>query len=407
MRPVSFSARIICLALCCYFWSGVSPVFGEAPQRLIDSMTVAIKQNPKDPRPYFKRAQSYVELHVSTPNLQRALIDIDKAISLAPKEFEYRLLKGQICATMHNKSQADASFADAARLARPRASDYTTIARFLRCSARPHEAIIFASKALKLEPSCIDARFERALLRRTIGEEHGALEDLGVIIKAKACGFWPYLARGEIYANRLENDKALADYSEGIKRFPDARQLYVARATLYQLMRLHQPAIKDLTVALKLYPDDATTRQLRAKHFMHIKRFKEARGDYDQIIDVLAEKIHLTGTELAECYRYRAECSLKLGEPESAIVDFSEAMKHDTTVKFASRILEARARAYFALKKYESCVADLTKAMSTPQDTGTQVRLLLARSKAYEALGKTKLAAKDRAIANNLTTKLF
>ena len=156
-----------------------------------------------------------------------------------------------------------------------------------------------------------------------------------------------YYARGDIYLQVGEYDKALADYDKAVSLEPQNPEMFIARGCVYVSMG-------DLTSAV---------------------------ADFDRAIAVKPTN--------AMAYANRGAAYSKLGDVQRAIEDYSSAIQYEP--RYANSYAN-RAYAYYKLEEYEKGMADCDKAIKLrPDDANAYCN----RGHCRAALGDAEGAASD------------
>jgi regulator of sirC expression with transglutaminase-like and TPR domain len=103
------------------------------------------------------------------------------------------------------------------------------------------------------------------------------------------------------------------------------------RAVIYSKAGEHRKALKDFEQALKLYPDLVAAYYNRGLEYLRRGKFEKARADFSEAIDR-----HPLD---AQAFNNRGLANLKLGDREAAKRDFEEALKIAPGLKEAAQNL--------------------------------------------------------------------
>ena len=105
---------------------------------------------------------------------------------------------------------------------------------------------------LRLNPTHLDARFERALERRRGGDDVGAFEDYSEILRLNPAYYKAFNNRAELYFTRALYERALSDYEQATTLRPDYTMAVVGKTlALHALgrveaaLRLWKPLLAD------------------------------------------------------------------------------------------------------------------------------------------------------------------
>jgi tetratricopeptide (TPR) repeat protein len=121
-----------------------------------------------------------------------------------------------------------------------------------------------------------------------------------------------YVARGECYIALGQPDKAIADFTAGLKKDPKSEFVLTRRAEVYCQMKQFKAAISDATSFV------AVSRAPRS--YLFRGRIYLDSGDYKKAIEDFSSAIKLD-PGVAEYYSMRAVCYEKLGRRDLAKAD--------------------------------------------------------------------------------------
>ncbi len=141
--------------------------------------------------------------------------------------------------------------------------------------------------------------------------------------------------RGDLYVRQGRLEEALSDYGEALRLTPVYAEAYWDRGNAYLEKRDYDRAIADFTEAIRLNP--ASSYACNQRGLAHERRgeIDKAIADYSQAIE-----IHLDADapslspgvairNLATNYVNRGRACFKLGRPDRALADLSEAIRVD------------------------------------------------------------------------------
>jgi tetratricopeptide (TPR) repeat protein len=146
----------------------------------------------------------------------------------------------------------------------------------------------------------------------------------------KAIGIDPnmsqsYFARGLLYANSGDNNKAFADFSKAIELDENFVEAYSNRANMYLKLREFQQAVSDCTKAIELMSGDGEKScepyYNRGIAYANMGEAEKALDDYIKVIELAPEN--------AEAY---AKCGLLcsgLGREQEAICNYEKFLELD------------------------------------------------------------------------------
>lgn len=190
------------------------------------------------------------------PELQRALEDANKAISLEPKSKSAYMQRGLVYSFMQDYKSA---IEDAEMMISvfPDAGDgYLARAGAYLMMGNQDDALKDYNKAIPLfDPKSMEAfgaYMARSMVHGMRSDYGKALEDANSAIKANP-NFWGgYSQRGSVYIAMKDYDKSLESYNKAISMDPKNGPAYYSRSNLYTLMGKKGLAKQDIRKACEL-----------------------------------------------------------------------------------------------------------------------------------------------------------
>lgn len=188
--------------------------------------------------------------------LEKSLVDVNKAIGVDPKNAPAYMWRGGIWA---GKLKWDKAFAD---------YDKTIKLKFLhpvafwgrgaasRVMGKYDQAIADFNKAIKLNPKFADAYCFRCQAWWAKHQYDKAMADCNKAVELKPQDDRPYFDRGNVWFSKRQYDKAIADYTKAIKLDPKLADAYYNRAMVWKVKRQYAKAIKDYNKAIELDPNN-------------------------------------------------------------------------------------------------------------------------------------------------------
>jgi tetratricopeptide (TPR) repeat protein len=139
--------------------------------------------------------------------------------------------------------------------------------------------------------------------------------------------FFAYYGRANVYAEWGEHEKAVADYTAAVNLWPEHTSPYMFRARSYTALGEDGKAVADYTQVITLGqagrvdPLNLTAAYIeRAEFYRKERRYEEALADYD-------EAVGRGGPNLSIAYGNRGIVYRLIGEADRAIEDFTEALR--------------------------------------------------------------------------------
>lgn len=127
-----------------------------------------------------------------------------------------------------------------------------------------------------------------------------------------------YIVAGTVHLRKLEYDQAEAVYSQFVKAFPNTALPYYQRGYFRREVFNNNGALKDLAEVVKRYNKDQYVLMTRAKLNKKTGRHKDAIADFNAL-----EKLGVYS------YARRAECYAALDQYDQAIKDYKKALDQD------------------------------------------------------------------------------
>jgi tetratricopeptide (TPR) repeat protein len=201
---------------------------------------------------------------------------------------------------------------------------------------------------LRLEPKNARAYRERGVCYTHTGEYEKALANETAAIALTPGDPWAYYYRANVHRLRDRTSLALDDYTAAINRDRDGdRKLapaYRARGMIYLDRAEYDRAIPDLTRTLELEQEDTTTRQARCLAYLKDGEWKKALLDADAVIAHDPQNV--------EAYKLRGQAHLALREYRKAHKDFTHVIR-----------LHRDAEAYYLRARTKAELGDFAEAI--------------------------------------------
>lgn len=190
------------------------------------------------------------------------------------------------------------------------------------------------------------------LVEEEISDEEAAasVEETVRDMRLKTHGADAYFARGVLYAEEGDYERALAAYDEALRLTSDDGEIYQHRAEANLELDRYAEAVADATQALRLDPDDADAYRVRAAALLAQQKFQAAIDDCDRA---------LRAGKNGYAYQVRGQAQGALGDWRAALADFRLAIRYSDEP--AEAYLD-RAEAYEQLGMPHEARADREKA---------------------------------------------
>ena len=168
---------------------------------------------------------------------------------------------------------------------------------------------------------------------------------------------WAFYNRGSGYEGKQDFNRAIADYSEAIRRNPKDGGFYWARGHAYSAKKEYDRAISDLNTAIRLNPKngwffhdrgwayfnkqdydravadfaEAIRSKSDAEFFFGRGFAYERKGQYDRSLQDYDQAIKLNPS-MARAFYYRSLLKDKNGDKTGATADMNEARRLDPNI---------------------------------------------------------------------------
>ena len=269
--------------------------------------------------PYYHRGRALREKR----DWDRAIADLDKAITIDPKMHVALLERGLTWWDKNDPDRAIADFGEAIRVKPDYVDAFFHRARIWNDVKRDYDrAIADDSEAIRLNPKFASAYNNRAIAYGNKGERDKAIADWTEVIKLDPKRTGAFFERARAWRGKRDWDHAIADYDEALKLDPKMHVALLERALSWWDKGDADKAIADLGEAIRVKPDYANA-------FFHRARvWNDSKRDFDRSIADGSEAIRLN-PKFVLAFNNRAIAYGNKGERDKAIADWSEVIKLD------------------------------------------------------------------------------
>jgi tetratricopeptide (TPR) repeat protein len=195
--------------------------------------------------------------HFRSGELDAALVDINKAIELDPKNVEAFYIRSAIRSKTGDTVGALADYnkiIDLAPMARGVEVIYTNRSMIRLQSGDIDGALVDLDKAISINPNVAEIHNGRAIARFQKGDLDGALADYEKAIELNPALPSALMGRGYFRMQKGDFDGALADFDKAIELKPNYADVYVDRGMVRGLQGNIDEAIRDMKKAASLNP---------------------------------------------------------------------------------------------------------------------------------------------------------
>ncbi len=248
--------------------------------------------------------------------LDKALAAIDKAIQLQPNNPNLYSQKHAVLGDLKRYREAAAAINKAIELS-PRAVFYFNRAIVRKDLGDKQGAIDDYNQAIKINPNLADAYYNRGLVRSELGDKQGEIDDYNQAIKINPNYAQAYYNRGNARFVLGDKQGAIDDYNLAIKFNPNLALAYNNRGIVRDDLGDKQGAIDDYNLAIKFNPNLALA-------YINRGIVRKDLGDKPGAIDDYTQAIKFN-PNLAQAYYNRGIVYYQLGDKQKAREDLQRA----------------------------------------------------------------------------------
>lgn len=235
-------------------------------------------------------AQEAIE-EIGDDQLPDAIALLESLFNIYPNSAIGHDLMGIIHLRNDHLTAAKQSFEKAVELQPTFAIAWYNLGRTAMKMGETTDAQRYLDEAIILQSDLTKAYFDRALLRKTIGDKEGAIEDYDRIIKMKGDAYIEaFLNRGLTRKMLGDFNGALKDINQAIKNFPEDAMLYKNRGNLYFMFNQPRQAIEDFTKAIELDNDFAEAYFNRGIAHFSVQETQQGCEDLNEAASLGYEK---------------------------------------------------------------------------------------------------------------------
>ncbi|MGC8638586.1 MAG: tetratricopeptide repeat protein [Isosphaeraceae bacterium] len=391
-----------------------------------------IARHHRDIQALIKRGNCYCRLDQP----KRAIPDFEQAIHYNPFHPGGYTDLGIALLMLGRNEEARAMFTQAIRVWNGPAS---TIERFLDVAASPGggslpmfpvlntAGSLSKKKSLQIIQGHATAHSGLGQAYHRLGEDERAIAEYNQAIKIYPDDPNAFIGRGDCCLSLGEPDRALDNYNEAIRLGPNYSRAYARRGKLLETKGEWDKAQADYDKAIQLDPNFTYAFRLRAgllsRRGQNAKAFADAElagrlspqdagafkdrggilvrmGHYQQAIDELNKAVELD-PNLATAYLNRGAAYNSLGQYERAIKDLEKALELDPQSAPAHTNIGL---AYFMIGQYDRAALDLSEAVRLAPKSAV---VHFNRANVYARLGLKEQAIVDYEAAGRLHPQLI
>jgi tetratricopeptide (TPR) repeat protein len=300
---------------------------------------------------------------------KQAQEDLEKAVTLDPKQPEAQLHLAQLYLLESDKRHALACLEQAIRWA-TKAGDIRAKALMMQSGLVEDAAKRRASldEAVRIAPSDPAVLLAHGLLLADLGEFDKAMADLDKSIQLEPNRPRAHEAKAVLLARQKKYDQAMVSLDKARELEPQSTEPLMQEARIHSLQSNFNAAFHDLEQALQVNPDDLAVLLLRAGIYQEIGHPERALADIDRALKArptLAIALRVRPLLLA--------AQGKLQQDVDELENFRQANPHDlpTLMKLAASY-RYRGDESLAVGKHAEAIADYQRCLTfDPKDPGT------------------------------------
>ena len=352
----------------------------------VDVFDDVIAEAPTFTWTYVNRAICFAR----TDRHEKALADLDKALSLDPEDIGALTNRGNVLANLGRLEDALTAHDTALGFASDYAMAHSNRGNVLVSLGRHEEAIEAFSKAIELDPSDDDLWHNRGRAYFEASRPVAALADFSKAVALAPNRVESYIGIGQALDRLGDLPGATQAYTAAIDLSDDNGDLFHDRAAVLAQDDRHETAIADFSRALDLGIDPPKTLSNRGLSRLALG---DASGAVDDLSDALAATSEATETDvIAMIYANRSLARRKKGDTEGALDDAVES------TRLAPHMIigyKQAAEASMALGRFADAVSWYGQALDLEDSNGDRYELLVNRGIAHQEIPDF-----DRALAD-------
>lgn len=387
---------------------------------LVD-LNKAVELAPQNDAWYNRRGNLYADIGEH----EKALEDYTRAIALSPEIAVYYANRGSSYYNLDKLDLAIADFTQCIKLEPDNAENFNSRGVIYHEAERYENAIADYSRAIALAPKIALYYLNRAQSYGRLDKLDEALEEAGRAIAMDSSNADNYNHRGNIYYDAQRYPEALEDYSRAVELNPQRALFYSNRALAHRKLKRLSEALSDYGVALQFEPENPKHYNGRGHIYYDLDDHEKAVADYgraaelspktalyysnrggslrllkryDEALEDFNRAIALD-PDKSDYYNERGVLYDNQNNYAAALEDYSRALERD-----ASKIVYHgnRAGVYRALKRYDEALADYARALELEPDNDDYLN---RRGNVHYEKGDFSAAAADYARAAALSPK--
>ncbi len=295
----------------------------------VQEISAQIEQDPTNPELYYRRAQLYFD----EKYLDKAISDMDQAISLREDNALYYLQKGRILYAMNKTVDASKQYEKAIAVKPDFVEAKMKLAELYYLVKEHKKSLDLYNSVLETEPKNTTVLFYKGMNYKEMGDTASAIQVFQKAYELDARYYDAVMQLGNLYA-ALRNKIALDYYVTASRIKPKSPEPPYSAGVFYQQQRDYKRAIGMYRQALK-----GNERYYQAYYNSSLINVEMA--NYDEAIQNLNTVIRIE-PGLVDAYYMRGLCYEQKKNKEEARINYQYTLelnpKHDMALKALSRL---------------------------------------------------------------------
>jgi tetratricopeptide (TPR) repeat protein len=328
-----------------YFERGIEYGLADDYENAVIALTEAIRLSPNNGKYYFRRATT----HFIASNWNQAIADYTQALRLKPDPNDDDVWNFMIAEIYEHRGiayryQGDykaalADFEELIRLKPDNPHHYRDRSIVYKLNGDFENSLADLYTAQRLNP--VDGTYSILIadvLQRQ-GNKSAAMKiyDEDVERSGSAAS---YFYRGQLWKEQSNFTKAIGDFEETIKLYPQYHQAYISLGEAYLANGDYTKAIDVLNAVIEREPGYRyIALLLRARTYLASGNLDQATRDFDETIIVNTEEM-AKYPAFTQGYVVRGHAHTARGQTEEAIADYNKALEAEPTHREANVMRE-------------------------------------------------------------------
>jgi len=229
----------------------------------------------------------------------------------------------------------------------------------------------------------------RGQVRRRLGDWDGSIADFTEAHRLNSADLSPLPMRGLCWMRKGEYSKAEVDFTAWHKANPDDVVWHPYRVNAYYHLGEWKKAIADADLVLKANPKDVYTRVAKARSMAKLKRYKEAKDEFESQLYDIASAVQYVA--YAQFLSICPDADFRDGVTALQLMKLTQSSYDNAKRDLPAEILEVFAAVYAEGAEYELAVEKQKEAVEKLKaDKRTPAAELKRAEEALELYKKNK-----------------